>query len=85
MTLRQRSYLLGRSKRARALSLAVLTAVAVVAAVSCHWKLETRTPALDEKKVAPDFELPDHTGKTYGLDGLLAKGPAVVVFYRGYW
>jgi polyisoprenoid-binding protein YceI/peroxiredoxin len=35
--------------------------------------------------VAPDFSLPDAKGRTTTLSELLAKGPVVVVFYRGQW
>jgi peroxiredoxin len=34
---------------------------------------------------APDFTLPDAHGKPVTLSALLAKGPAVVTFYRGGW
>ena len=34
---------------------------------------------------APDFTLPNARGQQVGLTGLLAKGPAVVSFYRGRW
>jgi peroxiredoxin len=34
---------------------------------------------------APEFSLPDAHGKTVTLSGLLARGPAVVTFYRGGW
>ena len=34
---------------------------------------------------APSFELPAADGKTVTLEGLLANGPAVLVFYRGDW
>jgi len=30
---------------------------------------------------APDFSLPDHSGKTVSLSGLLAKGPVLLYFY----
>jgi peroxiredoxin len=33
----------------------------------------------------PDFELPDHEGKSWRLSDQLARGPVVVVFYRGDW
>ena len=33
----------------------------------------------------PDFTLPDARGGTVSLSSLLAKGPAVVTFYRGGW
>lgn len=32
-----------------------------------------------------DFSLPDATGRTVTLRGLVADGPAVIVFYRGGW
>jgi peroxiredoxin len=34
---------------------------------------------------APDFELPDATGKKVKLSELLAHGPVVVTWYRGGW
>lgn len=34
---------------------------------------------------APDFTLPDHDGNPVALASLLAKGPVVVVFFRGRW
>jgi peroxiredoxin len=34
---------------------------------------------------AAKFELPSQTGVMVSLDGLLAAGPAVLVFYRGVW
>ncbi|MCV7094215.1 peroxiredoxin-like family protein [Mycobacterium kubicae] len=34
---------------------------------------------------APKFELPNQIGALVSLDGLLATGPAVLVFYRGVW
>ena len=34
---------------------------------------------------APDFELPNATGKTVRLSDLLQHGPVVVAFYRGGW
>jgi peroxiredoxin len=33
----------------------------------------------------PDFELPDHEGKSWNLSDHLARGPVVLVFYRGDW
>lgn len=33
----------------------------------------------------PPFMLPDDTGKLVSLDDLLRKGPAAIVFHRGYW
>jgi hypothetical protein len=34
---------------------------------------------------APDFTLPNLRGEPVSLSDLLAKGPAVVAFYRGSW
>lgn len=85
MSINRRAALTKRTKRTLTRSLIALTAAAVLMGISCNWNLKTRTPALDENKVAPDFSLPDHTGKTVTLDGLVGNGPAVVVFYRGYW
>jgi len=33
---------------------------------------------------APKFALPDQAGQTIDLDGLLARGPLVLVFLRGF-
>lgn len=41
--------------------------------------------ALQVGATAPDFTLPDAHGKPVTLSALLAKGPAVVTFYRGGW
>jgi hypothetical protein len=34
---------------------------------------------------APDFTLPNLRGEAVGLSDVLAKGPAVITFYRGSW
>jgi len=34
---------------------------------------------------APAFSLPDENGNPVELEGLLAKGPVVISFYRGQW
>jgi len=34
---------------------------------------------------APDFRLPDASGEPVALASLLARGPAVIAFYRGVW
>ncbi len=38
-----------------------------------------------EGEKAPDFTLPDATGEMVRLSECLARGPAVVTFYRGAW
>lgn len=42
-----------------------------------------RSPKPGER--APDFTLPNGDGKLVRLSDLTAKGPVVVVFYRGFW
>lgn len=72
-------------KRAVKILCAALVA-AFLACPSCIFKhLYTTSAPLEEKAAAPDFSLPDQTGKEVTLDSLLDKGPAVLVFYRGYW
>jgi peroxiredoxin len=41
--------------------------------------------ALQVGQKAPQFQLPDHTGKRVASKALLRKGPVVLVFYRGGW
>jgi peroxiredoxin len=41
--------------------------------------------ALQVSMKAPDFTLPEARGGTVSLSSLLAKGPTVVIFYRGGW
>jgi peroxiredoxin len=41
--------------------------------------------ALGEGDTAPDFELPDPTGRMVRMRELREEGPVVVSFYRGQW
>ena len=41
--------------------------------------------ALKPGDPAPQFELPDGDGQMWRSQGLLSKGPLVIVFYRGRW
>ncbi len=41
--------------------------------------------ALKVGEKAPDFTLPNVRGEAVTLSTLLAKGPAVIAFYRGTW
>ncbi len=52
---------------------------------SVHRAIFTRGPGEVQSGVAADFSLPDTAGKTVTLADLTAHGPAVVVFYRGFW
>lgn len=41
--------------------------------------------ALKVGATAPDFDLPDATGKSVSLRSMLASGPVVLTWYRGGW
>ena len=41
--------------------------------------------ALKAGDAAPNFTLPDQDGRLVDSQALLAKGPFVLVFYRGMW
>ncbi len=73
--------LIGRSA---ALVLSVSIALAVVLS-GCLPTIKTRSKAQENAAEAPGFSLPDHEGTLHTLAELLADGPAIVVFYRGYW
>jgi AhpC/TSA family protein len=47
--------------------------------------LRTRGPTQAVGATVPDFKLSSHEGNTVSLSSLTQKGPAVVVFYRGFW
>jgi peroxiredoxin len=44
-----------------------------------------RERALHKGQVAPDFSLPNASGKIVNLSELLKQGPVVLTFYRGEW
>ena len=73
--------------RRRVVVLSILGVVAAFAAYQYFfvWRLGTRTPSLASGVAAPDFSLPDEAGRTVSLASLTSRGPAVLVFYRGYW
>jgi hypothetical protein len=48
-------------------------------------KSGTTAKALKVGDKAPDFTLPNVRGEAVTLSNLLAKGPAVITFYRGTW
>ena len=48
-------------------------------------RLDPRSPGPAAKAKAPPFALPAHNSKTYSLAELIEDGPAIVVFYRGFW
>lgn len=44
-----------------------------------------RLPAVTPPRGAPDFTLPDQDGRPVTLSAELAKGPVLLVFFRGHW
>jgi len=60
-----------------------LLALTLLGSAGCA--IHARPSAPPDLRAAPPFELEAHTGERVSLDGLLAEGVAVVVFYRGYW
>jgi peroxiredoxin len=44
-----------------------------------------RGPGLGVGDAAPPFRLPDQNGNVIDSADLLAKGPLVVVLFRGHW
>jgi cytochrome oxidase Cu insertion factor (SCO1/SenC/PrrC family) len=80
-----------RTPRRRGLVKRILLVVlALIAAFAAYqyffqFRLSTRNPGTVAKGAAPDFSLSDETGKATTLASLTAHGPAVLVFYRGYW
>ena len=42
-------------------------------------------PALKVGDKAPEFSLPNGDSKMISLSEYTARGPVVVVFYRGFW
>ena len=76
-----------RRRLLRRVLLAVLALAAVFAAYQYFFvfRLSTRGTGAVATGPAPDFALSDEAGRTTTLAGLTAHGPAVLVFYRGYW
>lgn len=66
----------------RRMLLAAVGAAFALGAVGC---LKTRGPSLPLDAKAPQFKLKSNDGRDVELRRLTADGPAVVVFYRGFW
>ena len=64
---------------------ALVVTVASLAVAGCFPRIETREPPVEATEQVLDFELTDTEGRTHRLSEMTADGPAVVVFYRGYW
>ena len=78
-------------RRRRTLSARLLfgtdVSLAVLWAVVFFVLLRLPPPAADFERLAeaPDFMLPDHDGRPVALREARAKGPVLLVFYRGHW
>jgi hypothetical protein len=59
--------------------------IAIALAIGLAGCLHTRGPSVALDAPAPDFKLKSSDGRDVELKGLIADGPAVVVFYRGFW
>jgi cytochrome oxidase Cu insertion factor (SCO1/SenC/PrrC family) len=44
-----------------------------------------KLPAAAAPEEAPDFTLPDQDGRPVTLSAELARGPVLLVFFRGHW
>lgn len=47
--------------------------------------LQVAETSLQVGDVLPDFALPDTSGRVHSSDELLARGPLVLIFFRGAW
>jgi hypothetical protein len=71
-------------RRVLVIALVVVAVFAGIGVWGVYRPLATRGPGV-VTATAADFTLPDATGKPVALASLLARGPAVLVFYRGFW
>ena len=63
-----------------------MVALAVFVWVSgCGFFVKPSGDMLPVQEQAPEFSLQDQNGETVSLRGVLDRGPALVVFYRGHW
>lgn len=60
-------------------------AVKTITAANKALEASGEVSGLELGQLAPDFELPDPTGKQVRLSERLASGPVVLTFYRGEW
>jgi hypothetical protein len=74
-----------RLRIAAASLISVLLVLGGLGFFAVHRAIATRGPGDVQSGVAADFSLPDTAGRMVTLADLTARGPAVLVFYRGYW
>jgi len=73
-----------RLRRALLITAIVVTALGGLAALFVYCPIVPRGPGVVTTS-AQDFSLPDTKGDQVTLSSLVAHGPAVLVFYRGFW
>jgi hypothetical protein len=78
------------TRGAVAAALFLAAAVSSAAPPPAGARRESPPPGIEATAVAigataPSFELPAADGRRFALPKVLARGPVVVVFYRGYW
>lgn len=49
------------------------------------WALPLPAETATALQVAPEFELPDESGRVVSLKDARRDGPVLLVFYRGFW
>lgn len=61
----------------------IISLVLLAASVAAYGQVARAPLKLGDK--APDFALPNGDGKVVNLSDYTARGPVVLIFYRGYW
>ena len=64
---------------------ALALAAGILASPAFAAETAKRSSPVATGETAPDFTLTDQNGHKRTLSAQLAKGPVVLVFYRGYW
>ena len=64
---------------------AALVVLAGSVALGSGCRLRARGTPVAQQAIAPEFALQDENGRSQVLADLRAKGPVVLVFYRGHW
>lgn len=63
----------------------IVISLAGLLSTGCGLFPKTRTPPIAVQAAAPAWSLDDQTGRRVSLADLTQRGPALLVFYRGYW
>ena len=63
----------------------LLASTVLLGMIGCGFFVHSGQEGVAVGSRAPSFNLPDPDGRKVSLEGLIAQGPAVLVFYRGHW